>query len=186
VSDLPEQIRAFIAVRIPDGVRAQLADVQRQLKPALRDVSWTGPEAMHLTLQFLGDIESRHVPDLKAALNERCGSVAGFEVGLGKPGSFNQRVIWVGVERGLEPLNRLADCVRSAAKPFTSHEENRPFSGHATLGRLRRPYRGLDNALRKVTVLQFLPWTVREFELIRSELSPQGSIYTTLATHSLK
>ena len=57
MSDLPEKIRAFVAVRIPETVLAQLASVQQQLKGKFSDVSWTRAEAMHVTLQFLGNVD---------------------------------------------------------------------------------------------------------------------------------
>ena len=54
MSGLPEYIRAFVAVRIPETTRAQLADVQRQLKPELRDVSWTRPDAIGAAARCTG------------------------------------------------------------------------------------------------------------------------------------
>jgi len=181
MTDLPEHLRAFIAVRIPDEVRAQLAEVQQQLRPALRDVSWTRPEAMHLTLQFLGNIDSARVPGLAAALGPAGVAQDPFEIALGDVGSFGNRVIWIGLERGAEPMQKLAAAVRRAAQDFASHEENRAFNAHVTLGRVRRPARGLAEALRKVRPPKFHPWTAAAFELIRSELSPHGARYTTLA-----
>ena len=186
MSDLPEKIRAFIAVRIPDSVRAQIGGVQQQLKRELRDVSWTRPDAMHLTLQFLGNVESARLPELETALRGASGSVTPFELAVGRTGSFGDRVIWVGVELGEKSLQDLAECVRQTAQPFAQHEEARDFNGHVTLGRLRRPNRRIENALRQVLAPSFPKWTVREFELIRSELSPQGSRYTTLATIPLR
>lgn len=170
-----------MAVRIPDEVRAQLAEVQRQLKSELRDVAWTRPEAMHLTLQFLGNIESARVQELEWVLAGAARKHTPFELALGALGSFNDRVLWIGLERGSEPLQRLAEDVRIAAKEFSEHEENRTFNGHVTLGRCRRPVRRSGALLRNVRVPKFQPWTATGFELFRSELSPQGSRYTTLA-----
>ena len=185
MSGLPEHIRAFVAVRIPETTRAQLADVQRQLKPELRDVSWTRPDAMHLTLQFLGDIESARVPELKSALRAVARDYSPFELELGVAGSFGNRVIWIGLQRGEEALNDLANAVRRAIASFSGHEENREFSAHVTLGRLRRPTRGASAALRKVSPPMFQPWIVSDFELIRSELSPRGSRYTEMGVFAL-
>ena len=182
MSDLPEKIRAFIAVRIPDSVRVQIGGVQQQLKRELRDVSWTRPDAMHLTLQFLGNVESARLLELETALRGASRSVSPFDLAVGRTGSFGDRVIWVGVELGEKSLQNLAESVRQTAQPFAEREEARDFNGHVTLGRLRRPNRRIENALRQVLAPSFPKWTVREFELIRSELSPQGSRYTTLAT----
>jgi 2'-5' RNA ligase len=182
MSDLPETIRAFIAVPIPDAVRVQVAEVQRQLQPLLRDVSWTRPESMHLTLQFLGNIKSADLPNLQSMLHDVARRFAPFELALGHLGSFSNRVVWIGLQRGELPLTKLAEAVRCAAKDFAGHKEARGFNAHVTLGRMRRPAREVNAALQRISVPEFDAWTAAGFELIRSELSPHGSRYTTLAT----
>ena len=183
---LPPQIRTFIAVRIPPVVLEQLASVQQQLKNEFRDVSWSRPEAMHLTLQFLGNILSNEVPRLEAVLTAAVQAHTSFELELSTLGSFNNRVLWVGVGKGGDELTALAESVRAVAKPFGRHEEDRAFNAHVTLGRFRERGRGVEAVLRRVTPPRFRPWRVAHVELIRSELSPKGSRYTTLHVASLK
>ena len=141
---------------------------------------------MHLTLQFLGDVPSESLPKIEAALNRSTAGVATFELQLGGIGSFGNRVIWVGIERGAEPLQRLAEIVHGATRGLVEHVEDRDFNPHVTLGRCRRGGRGIAAALRNVKGPNFQPWTVDEFRLIRSELLPHGSRYTTLATFPLQ
>src|ERR1051325_9291943 len=151
MSALPEQIRAFVAVRIPETVVAQLIQVQDQLKSEFQhDVSWTRAAAMHVTLQFLGNIKSAEVPKITAALGQAAREASGFEIALGAPGTFGNRVLWVGIEKGKEPLMKLSDAVRRATHGFGSHTEIRSFSAHVTLGRFRRPVRGVAAVLRKI------------------------------------
>jgi RNA 2',3'-cyclic 3'-phosphodiesterase len=185
MSALPEKIRAFIALRLPEIFIAPLVEIQQQLKPRLRDVSWTRPDAMHITLQFLGNIQSATLPTLMSALRDRSAGFPIFEVALAEVGSFNSRVIWAGVGRGAEHVIRLADVVRGTAHGFAEHEENRAFHAHITLGRARRPDRTLNRALREISLPSLPSWKVNRFELIRSELSPHGSNYTTLAEFEL-
>ena len=180
MKDLPETIRAFIAVRIPDEVMARLVSVQKQLRRELEDVSWTRPEAMHVTLQFLGNVESARLAELEAALREAATSTAPFGVELAGLGSFSHRVLWAGIVGGAEQLTTLANTLRSAAKGLAGHEEERAFSAHVTLGRCRRPMPGIARTLQLAGTPQFGGWRVEHFELIRSELLPQGARYTTL------
>lgn len=183
--DLPEKIRAFIAVRIPPAVLAQLVCAQDQLKRKFSGVSWTRAEAMHVTLQFLGNIESARLAEMKSALKRGVERVPSFEMELAGLGSFGNRVLWAGVSRGAEALKQLAESVGSAMKGFGVHEEERRFNAHVTLGRFRRPSRGIGAALRDLRAPDFGSWRVEETELIRSELSPHGSRYTTLTTAAL-
>lgn len=180
-----EFIRAFIAVRIPAEVVAQLVTVQDQLKRLFRNVSWTRPEAMHITVHFLGNTAKHSVVDAAENLRELATHHSSFEIGLGEIGSFSQRVLWVGVESGEQALKRMANDVRSIAGKFGSNEEIRAFSAHVTLGRFRQRGRGVERKLRDVAAPRFETWEVRDIEFIRSELSPHGSRYTTLHTIAL-
>lgn len=185
MSGLPEKIRAFIAARIPEAVLAQLVSAQEKLKRKFTDVSWTRVEAMHVTLQFLGNVESVRLPELEASLRQAIQRIPSFEMQLAGFGSFGNRVLWIGISRGIEPLTSVAEAVRRTTKRFDVHEEDRTFNAHVTLGRFRRPSRGVAAALRELDALAFGSWRVQEIELIRSELSPHGSRYTTLATAPL-
>src|SRR5215207_4226573 len=118
MTNLPEKIRAFIAVRIPDEVLAQLAAVQEQLKQNFQDVSWTRPEAMHLTLLFFGNIDSVRLPELLQAIENATHEFSAFDIELSGIGSFNNRVLWVGIERGVRSLGDLATALRDATKGF--------------------------------------------------------------------
>ena len=181
MTDLPERIRAFIAVRIPQAVIAQLVSAQEQLKRKFNDVSWTRAEAMHVTLQFLGNIQSARFAEMEAALKQATERIPAFEIELTGLGSFGNRVLWAGITRGAQPLAELAESVRRAMKGFGVHEEERAFNAHVTLGRFRRPHPGVTVRLRELARRDFGSWRVQEIELIRSELSPHGARYTTLA-----
>jgi len=182
---LPPKIRAFIAVRIPPAVLEQLATVQQQMKNEFRDVSWTRPEAMHLTLHFLGNVKSDRLALLADALLAAAHGLSSFELWLSKPGSFNNRVLWVGVGQGVNELTSLAEAMRGAAKNFGSQEEDRAFNAHVTLGRFRQRARGVDSVLQRIPAPSFTPWRVSSIELIRSELSSNGSRYTMLGSFNL-
>jgi 2'-5' RNA ligase len=186
MSELPPQVRAFVAVPLPEDLIAQIALLQKRLKAELRDVSWTRREAMHLTLQFLGTVESSSLPALTDALRVPTAKTKSFRVDLAGVGSFGNRVLWVGVGAGREPLRALAAAVTRATRPFTEERESRDFNAHVTLGRLRAPSRGIAAALRAAAVPDFQGWIADHFELIRSELSPQGSRYTTLTSFPLE
>ena len=186
MSDLPKKIRAFVAVRISETVLGQLVSAQQQLKSKFSGVSWTRAEAMHMTLQFLGNIESARLPELQTALRQATEQIPSFEIELAGLGSFGNRVLWVGVNRGAEPLTRLAEAVRRATKGLGVQEEERPFNAHVTLGRFRQTARGVSKVLREAAAPNFGSWRVNEFELIRSELSPNGARHTMLLTFPLR
>jgi 2'-5' RNA ligase len=184
--DIPaEKIRAFVAVRIPPAVIEQLTALQQQLRLEFPDVQWTRPESMHITLHFFGNVKTRRLPELNNALRTAAHEHILFEIQPRGLGSFAQRVLWVGIQRGERELTKLAESVHRACRGFGAKEETRSFNPHVTLGRFRVRGRGVDAALRKIPAPEFQPWRVDHIELIRSELSTRGSHYTTLGELSL-
>jgi 2'-5' RNA ligase len=180
MSELPDHVRAFVALKIPPAVIAELGAVQQKLKAVVSDASWTRPDAMHLTLHFFGNVASADLEGIQAALDGAAAKVGAFDLQVRGVGSFGNRVIWAGLAGDTAILTTLAEEVRRGVARFGSHQEDRAFNGHVTLGRLRRPAGGLSTKLRPLVDRAFGAWRVDHLELIRSELSPHGSRYTTL------
>jgi 2'-5' RNA ligase len=176
-------MRLFVAVNLPEQIKARLGSVQDQLRSAQADVSWVRPGNIHLTLKFLGETEVGRLERIRAALEEAARRHAPFAfdlTGLGSFGGRAPRVLWVGVEQGAEPLTRLAEGVEVAMAALGVAREKRGFTAHLTLGRVRSP----RNAERLLAALgewrreRFGSIQVAQFELMESQLDPQGSIYT--------
>jgi 2'-5' RNA ligase len=140
---------------------------------------------MHITLQFLGDVKSANLPRLANDLTGITKLTAGFDLELSGVGCFSSRVLWAGIGAGSDSLNRLAHAVRGVATRLGAHDEKREFNAHVTLGRFREPTRGVSALLREKGPPPFGQFRVGQVELIRSELSPKGSRYTTLESFIL-
>ena len=100
-------IRAFLAVELPDELRAQIAAVQQDLKQRLsrecsRDVriSWVQPASIHLTVKFLGDTDESLVEPMRAALDRVAQGHRAMSIPLDRIGAFPRpqqpRIVWVG------------------------------------------------------------------------------------------
>ena len=142
-------MRCFIAIDIADSIRAGLADLQEELagKVDIRrgDVKWVRPEAMHLTLKFLGEIKDTDVVEVCSVTRDVAGRHRAFEVTVGRVGHFgghSPRVLWVGAGHGCEALldlqRDLEDRLCQAGWPA----EARKFSAHLTLCRIRNAKAG--------------------------------------------
>lgn len=185
-------IRAFVAVDLPDVLRDTLAATQGRLKCAQTGVkvTWTKIENLHLTLQFLGDVDEAIVATLGAALTDLAGRQAAFDVPVSGAGAFpslnRPRVLWIGCVS--ERLAALARDVQTAMQQFGFVPEHREFNAHLTLGRIKfpRPDAALTRALDSLTNQTFGTLRVEAIHLYQSQLHPEGSIYTKLSSHSLK
>ena len=65
-------IRAFIALELSAELRAGLEGLIRDLEKGIRFTParplWVHPEAIHLTLKFLGSIEEARIPEIEGVL----------------------------------------------------------------------------------------------------------------------
>ena len=190
-NNLTGKLRIFVAIPVPAAVRNEMVRVQHELQPlAPRGVvRWTKPEQLHLTLQFLGDVSSDRVAGLQESLRTACSGVTPLPLraqGFGFfPNARSPRVVWIGITGG---ENRLADFQRKiadAVRPFSAGPGGERFAGHVTLGRFKQSmWVGINSLTAHADTMKdstFGEWTVREVEIIRSELLATGSRYTQLA-----
>ncbi len=181
-------MRLFVAIDLPESVRAAVAREQTRLRAvcaASRDIRWTRPEGVHLTLKFLGEVASTRLPGLTSALNG-LGGFDSFEIKVGGFGFFpsarRPRVFWVGLEAP-PALGELAKRVVAAMAALGFPPENRPFQPHLTLARFEgsRPQPTLERALEQSGAGAFGRFTVSEFYLFESKLRPGGAEYSKVA-----
>jgi 2'-5' RNA ligase len=186
-------IRAFIAIDLPDDVRVAIQEVQARLRQMSFDVkiSWTKIANLHLTLQFLGNIEEGVIEEFKTALRLVAVQHQPFDVSVRGAGAFpdekRPRVVWVGCDDDGHRLKALALAVHDAMLPFGFTHEYRGFSAHLTLGRIKspRPDAALTRAIDSLKDMTFGTLRVEAIHLFESRLHPEGSIYTKLSSHAL-
>ncbi len=182
-------IRAFIAVNLTVRVVEAITRVQEILKQAGGDVRWVRPEGFHLTLKFLGDIPNHKPPLVLAALQEALRGHPPLLVraqGLGAfPTLKRPRVLWVGL--GGEGLEELRERVEQAMIPLDFPPEDRQFTPHLTLGRVRslRGWEKVLAALKERQAEGFGESRIEEVVLYKSDLRPEGALYTPLGKVTL-
>lgn len=192
----PEQVRSFIAIELPEGVRKGLARLRDELeRDEHRFVKWVGPGGMHLTLKFLGNIPSKRVTEVTGAMEEATRGIYPFRLeisGLGAfPGLKQVRVFWVGIGGEVDKLSRLQQTIDAALAALGFAKEERPFVPHLTLARIRQgaspPERRSFGELVDSTIFEEkYPVEVEAVNLIKSQLTPAGAVYTRLSVVRLR
>jgi RNA 2',3'-cyclic 3'-phosphodiesterase len=190
-----ERFRLFVALILPEEVKARIAEAQAELRRALpgHNIRWTRREQFHLTLRFLGDVEAARVEALGEALRRACQGFPPLRLraeGLGCfPDLRYPRVLWTGVAEEAGQLARLQEAVEVASRDFTTEKKEERFTGHVTLARIKGIKRSEAEALAQAAVSmkdrRFGEWTACKIELMRSELSPQGARHTPVAALDL-
>ena len=179
-------MRCFIAISLPEELKAKISGIQEKLKAAGADVSWTRPEGMHLTLKFFGEIEDKRIPKIEKALDAVVNGIPTFTLSVSGMGTFpdmrRPRVIWIGLKEDGGNLLRLQKGVEEELKKTGFPSEDRRFTPHITLGRIRSN-KNTDKLLRLIEeekVEELGSFDVSEVHLIKSELKPAGAEYTEL------
>jgi 2'-5' RNA ligase len=173
----------FVAIELSDRLKQALARVQRSLSKYDSVVRWVGPEQMHLTLKFIGEVADSRVSDISLALKQAAASAAPFEFQARGAGCFpprgSVRIVWVGLEESTGTLPVCQRLVDENLAALGIEPEARPFSAHLTLGRVKDDATrgGLREAVEQVAALGFAQ-EVRSFALVSSVLTPNGARYT--------
>lgn len=185
-----DKLRLFIAVRFQTEVADALAKLLHRLEGRLApdaNIKWVSPGNVHLTLQFLGDVDDGLLPKLAGSLTGAYTDLAPFEVDLAGIGAFPKpnraRVIWAGLRHGADGLKALHTATLAVTGDFGFEPEDRPFKAHVTLGRVRtRGGRKPDLAkpLSALAEVEIGKCQITEVHLVKSVLEPTGPTYTTL------
>ena len=175
--------RLFVALPLPDEVREPLADYLTRCAELAPEQRWAPAANLHLTLYFLGWVETDAMTRLAEALAEV--RRPPFQLQLGGLGRFGTaarpRVLWVGVEGGREPLAALAAEVSRVCHRAGVVGDDRPYSPHLTLCRVRSGTRlpGLPEPVSPPV------WKARFFTLFESRPGPRGAVYAPLGEYLL-
>lgn len=183
-------MRLFVAVPFPAEVKSMLGKLIDDWRRERDKVGWVKKENLHLTLKFLGETPVEKLEALRTNLSSNLKSQSTFTLSLSGAGAFpnlnRARVIWIGVSEGKEKLVELAQKVEEATRPLGFPTEERNFSAHLTIGRVKDG--GLSEPLLakvRACIFEAKGIIVSEVILYQSELAPGGSIYTPLARFEL-
>lgn len=181
-----EQVRTFVAITLPMDVREGLAGLRNRLDSPDLAAKWVSRENIHLTLKFLGSVDSDRIVEIEGALKRALQEHTSFHFVLGRVGSFpspsRPRVIWVGVVEGKEQLREIALSIEEELADIGFPKDRKGFSAHVTLARVKREKkRGRLAEAMSETDYRSRSIEVSRVEIMRSQLRPQGPIYTRLA-----
>ncbi len=169
----------------PEDIQKEVADIQRQFVDY--GVKLVDPKLIHITIKFLGDIDDEQVDAIKNALQNVHHSPFDAEInGIGVFPDVNHiNVIWVGVSPSISRhFEKLHSAIEEALMPLKIRADNRKFTAHATLARVKRlspaQKRSLINAIREFSDISLGRMRVDHIKLKKSTLTSDGPIYETL------
>lgn len=186
---LEDKIRSFLAIELNSEVKKFIGKVIGALRSTNADVKYVEPDAMHLTLRFLGEISCDTLEKIADRIPASISNHSAFRLSLSRLGTFGgriPRVVWIGVDGEVEKARELHQHIESVCVDCGLPPDDKPFSPHITVGRVRSPFHceELLKTIRTITV-EPLPVYVDHLVLFKSNLTPDGPIYTPLRTFNL-
>ena len=180
-------IRAFIAVEV--DAFPGILDFVDELKKSPTRLKAVEPKNMHITLRFLGDIDDDKAEELSKSLRS-LESEAVFSFEVSSAGAFpnmkNPKVIWAGIEEGGE-LSAIRRKVEDICEASGLERDKREFSPHLTLARVKdRKTKGIRPIIERYRGTYFGTVRVTEVKLKKSVLTPEGPVYSDIASIGLK
>jgi 2'-5' RNA ligase len=184
--------RLFIAIDISEEARVAASAYINRLKnewPGYR-ISWTKPENLHLTLKFLGDVEEKRIVEIANAIGKAAIGASNFQLEASGTGVFpsarKPKVLWLGFKEESGNLESLAERLEEKCEEIGFPKDERKFSPHLTIVRVRDPRSArLLADLHVKNEFGSVRFNVNRVVLYESKLDPNGSIYTPLSSAPL-
>lgn len=176
-------MRLFVAVFPPAEIQRAASSVIESLRRPGDGVSWVKPDNLHYTLRFIGEVGEDGARRVAEAAREAVRGRRAFEATLGGVGAFpnarRARVIWLGMIVGEAELVAIARALEDGVVKRGFDREDKAFSAHLTLGRVREPKADwtAQLAAARVPDAQALRFRIERVSVVQSQLSPKGSIY---------
>ncbi len=180
-------MRCFVAIDINNELCAKIGEIQSRLKKQVKNqdgIKWVKPDLIHLTLKFLGEVEEEKAEMINFAIEQVCAKNKSFELEFSTLGTFGRpvSVLWLGIEKQTAALDKLVQDIEQAFEELGFAKEQRPFSAHLTLarvkdGRLSRQLTEIIDSFGKINAGIVKPDSICFY---KSQLTSAGPVYTLL------
>ena len=182
---MPDKLRCFIALDLPENVVSELKKIQQEIwKQDVIIGKLTEEENIHLTLKFLGSISSGILEQVRRKLKSI--KFNSFEASIKEVGVFSPefvRIIWA--KMGGKEVFELQSLIDNALSDLFPKEER--FMSHITISRVKNiKDKGKLIAFINRYKMEEIKGKITSFSLITSELRPEGPKFTVIEKYNLK
>ena len=183
----PPAVRLFVALELPRGARGALAEWQAEALRGRDDLRAVAPDALHVTLAFIGHRPAPEVEPIAAAVRAAVGGLEPARLAAtgvcGVP-RRRPRLFAVDLDDPDAHAGAIAAAVAGALSAAGFYEpEKRRFWPHVTVARLKQ-------AERRAAAITIPPpadeFTASEVVLLRSHLGRGPARYEPLARIALE
>lgn len=188
-------MRLFVAIDINDDIKEKLVGLRKNISQQCMlerfDVKWVLPEQMHLTLRFFGEVKEAESLEISRIVEGVTLEKGSFDLEFKAVGSFGKpgaSVIWVGTGLGSDKLQNLQKDLENKFVSNGWAGDNKPFSSHLTLCRVKNPKAGykLKKACDSFRDFKAGSVLVDSVAVYCSQLTSDGPVYSLIGRYKLK
>jgi RNA 2',3'-cyclic 3'-phosphodiesterase len=183
-----EMYRTFVCIEIPADIKKVINGLQIRLRPMAKGfISWARLEGFHVTLKFLGDVAANKIDLVAQVVQQAVEGLQPFVITVSGTGGFpnlkRPRVFWVGIQETSGSLATLQSRIDERLANLGFPKEERGFAPHLTLGRVK-DVSGVTDVCHELekSVLEPMSFAATEVVIMRSDLRPDGPVYSVLCT----
>lgn len=183
-------MRCFISLNFDDCTIEKLNGIQQKVKNRSYKGTWVWKENFHLTLKFLGEVESNNINEISNILKEISQRYEPFKLNFNKLGYFkgkeDLKVIWVGLDGEIGILNSINNSIENKLETLGFSREKRKFLPHITLGRrvvFENSINVIDEISKKDVEYSFM---VNKIFLMKSDQVMNKRVYTPIEFYNFE
>lgn len=177
-------IRLFIALNFKNEVKTQINEIINKVKSNSIQGKFVNEEHIHLTLEFLGEIQNNRLNLIKEIMDQL--EFESFAFRLTKAGYFKRQegnIYWLGIERN-NTLFGIQKKLHQSLLDKGFEVEDREYKPHITLGRkvkLKDSFNTdeLSDIIRKIEI------DINKVDLMKSEFINGNLKYSVIYSRSL-
>ncbi|MEE9166244.1 MAG: RNA 2',3'-cyclic phosphodiesterase [Candidatus Neomarinimicrobiota bacterium] len=183
-------LRTFLGVELPNRVKSTAIHLQTTVEAKAKVVKWIKAANIHFTLRFIGATPPEEASNIKRAVAKAVEGHHDFSLEVRDTGVFPKkerpRVLWLGIGGEVEKLKALVEDINANLKKLGYPPENREYSPHVTIGRVRYPQKVTpDVSLFINSEYDPIDFSVQKVKFFQSDLVPGGPIYSVLGIFEL-
>ena len=183
-----EKKRIFIAINLPNEIKQDLVHYISKIKKinSNRNFKYVKPEALHITLHYLGYLTLRQIDKVKIMLPEVINDIVKFSLTTDTlsyfPNSNRPRTVYINCVGDIQKASELQKDIGIGIQQLKLAIDKRKWQTHITICRIKKNEKFTEPDF-KTPQLEF---KVNTIELMKSKLTPQGAEYTVLESYDLK
>lgn len=167
-------MRIFTAIEIPEDIKSEVIS----LCGGVKNIRWVSKENLHITLNFIGEIENNEVEKIDSVLKNI--EINKFKLVLSGSGFFKSGALWIGVEKSNELLRLERECCKNLLEAGIDLDV-RKYKPHLTVGRFKKV--DINEFLGNTMGYKSRKFRVEGVSLYSSILKQSGAIYTKLSSY---